>query len=300
MDKETLELVKTLRTETGASMALCKEAITLNNNDIEKAMDHIRAKGQVLSKLRDSKETPHGIAIAEISDETGIILVVVCETESVTQNDKFVDFVNKVVKYTLENNPVNLEEITAYFKTELDELIAVIGEKIDIIHYARMEEEHLGVYNHHNKRSATLVSFNKKLDEDVVKNIAMQIASMKPLFVDIKDIPEIVSDKEWDIAETKTKEDQPDAPADRVQQITKGRHLKALNQLTLMQQTYIKASAMVDPAKEALKGDTDENPLSTTERADFNKRKEITTVASYLNYIDPNAKVLQFRSFEIS
>jgi len=174
----------------------------------------------------------------------------------------------EISMYSVINDLSSLEELVDAFSDHVTELLASIKENILISHYTHLDGEHIAYYNHHNNKLSVLVAFNKKYDEEVGKNVAMQIASMRALFVDYNDIPQIILDKEKQFAFDKTKEDMEGKPDDIIEKASKGRFDKEMDKMTLLNQVYTQG-----------------------------EKKQ--TVRQYLESVDKDLIVLSFRSFQI-
>jgi len=186
--------VATLRKQTGAGMMDCKNALVEANGDFDSAINVLRKKGQKVAAKRADRDTSEGIAITKInSDNTaGVAIVLACETDFVAINDSFKALANSFSDIAL--NHTNKEAfLSADFggmtvSEKLTEQTGVIGEKIEISAFERVEAAYVGTYTHGSKISV-LVGLNNSVDNaDVLsKDLAMQVASMGASTLSYKD-----------------------------------------------------------------------------------------------------------------
>ncbi len=187
--------VKKLRDMTGAGMMDCKKALVEANGDFDEAIAILRKKGQKVAAKRADRESSEGVAVARINDDKtrGVIFTLNCETDFVAKNDDFVKLADKMADIALNYNTKE-EFLAAPFEdgTIADKVVeqtGVIGEKIEIGDFKSLDAPYVGAYVHANKKIAALAGLSKTFDkaEDVARNIAMQVAAMKPLVLSYKD-----------------------------------------------------------------------------------------------------------------
>ena len=194
MTKISAADVGKLRKATGAGMMDCKKALVEAEGDFDKAIEVLRKKGQKVAAKRADRESSEGVAVAKINaDNTaGIAIVLGCETDFVGKNESFVSLANQFADIAL--NYTNKEDfLTADFggitvAEKLVEQTGVIGEKLDINAFERLEAPYVGSYVHINKIAA-LVGLSSKVDnaDILVKDVAMQVASMGATSLSYKD-----------------------------------------------------------------------------------------------------------------
>ena len=236
--------VKKLRNITGAGMMDCKKALEESNGDFEKAAEIIRKKGQAVAGKRAEREATEGAVLAKVTgDETrGAIVVLNSETDFVAKNEGFVALANSILDLALEKNPANLEELK---ELELDgtrvadhilHQIGIIGEKIDISYYEKLEAPQVVAYIHPGNKLATLVGLNMKTALQTGRDVAMQVAAMNPVAVDKDDIPQEVIDKEIEIGKEQARlEGKPEAILEK---IALGKLNKFYKENTLLNQDF--------------------------------------------------------------
>jgi len=194
MAKITAAEVNKLRKATGAGMMDCKNALVEAEGDFDKAIEVLRKKGQKVAAKRADRESSEGAAIAKVNaDNTaGVAIVLGCETDFVGKNENFVALANQIADIAL-NQDSKEALLAADFggMTVADKLIeqtGVIGEKLEINAFERVEAPYVGSYVHINKIAA-VVGLSAKVDTaaELVKDIAMQVASMGATTLSYKD-----------------------------------------------------------------------------------------------------------------
>ncbi|HLT32857.1 MAG TPA: translation elongation factor Ts [Aquaticitalea sp.] len=199
--KITAAEVNKLRQATGAGMMDCKKALVEAEGDFDKAIDVLRKKGQKVAEKRADRESSEGAAVAKLNDENtvGVAIVLGCETDFVGKNESFISLANDIADIAINCNSKE-EVLSADFggmtvAEKLVEQTGVIGEKIDLNAFERLEAPYVGAYVHINKIAA-IVGFSAKVNkvEELAKDVAMQIASMGATTLSYKDFdPEFIA-----------------------------------------------------------------------------------------------------------
>ena len=192
--KITAADVNKLRQATGAGMMDCKKALVEAGGDFDKAIDVLRKKGQKVAANRADRESSEGAAIAKVNaDNTvGVAIVLGCETDFVGKNEKFIGLANEFADLAFNYNTKE-ELLAADFggitvAEKLIEQTGVIGEKLDITAFEKLEAPYVGSYVHINKIAALVgLSPNVKNAETLAKDVAMQVASMGATTLSFKD-----------------------------------------------------------------------------------------------------------------
>lgn len=250
MSKITAAEVKKLRDQTGAGMMDVKKALVEAEGDAEKAIEILRKKGQKLSLKRAGREAKEGVVIAKVCDEQkkGIVIRLSCETDFVAKNDDFISFADQIAGIALENMPSSkeeLEELELNGKTIKDQIVnqvGVIGEKVELADYQSLTAESVVPYIHMGYRAGVIVGLNQSRDAAVEagKNVAMQIAAMKPLALDKDGVDESVIEKEIEIGKEQARQE--GKPEQILEKIARGKLNKFFQENTLLAQTYVKDS----------------------------------------------------------
>lgn len=241
--------VMKLRKATGAGMMDCKTALADAEGDFNRAIDIIREKGKLVASKRADREASEGVVLAKVSEsgKSGSMIVLNCETDFVAKNENFVAFAERILDAAVANNAADLDAVKALaldgrsVEDHVTEQTGVIGEKLDLPFYVKLDAEAVVAYIHPGNKLATLVGFNKAdVDNQVAKDIAMQVAAMNPVAVDKADVPADVAEKELEIAKEKFRQEgKPEAMLDKIAQ---GALEKFFKESTLLNQAFIKES----------------------------------------------------------
>jgi len=241
--------VNKLRQMTGAGMMDCKKALTESDGNFEKAQQIIRERGQAIANKRSDREASEGIVLAttNANQTLGVVIALKCETDFVAKNVDFIKLVESILEKAISNNPANLDALKAINfegKTIADKIIeqtGIIGEKLELGFYQKIEASHVAFYIHSDKKLATLVGFNKAgFNVQVGKDVAMQIAAMDPVAIDKDFVPQATIDKELEIGRNQALAD--GKPAELVDKIAQGKLGKFYKDSTLLNQDFIKES----------------------------------------------------------
>lgn len=245
--------VKTLREMTGAGMMDCKAALTEADGDFDKAIEILRKKGLKASIKRADREAREGAVLAVVSDDhkRGIIIKLSCETDFVSRNDSFVDLAKLFAAKALEHFPANLDGVLALsydgnitIGDKIIEQVGVIGEKIELAAYERLEAAQVAPYIHMGNKAGVLVGLN--LDNtafyDAGRDVAMQVAALKAIAVDKENIDQSIIDKELEIRTELAMNDPKNAskPKEILEKIVLGSLNKYFQEVTLLNQEYVK------------------------------------------------------------
>ena len=192
--KITAAEVNKLRQATGAGMMDCKKALVEAEGDFDKAIAVLRKKGQKVAEKRADRDSSEGAAVSKINaDQTeGVAIVLGCETDFVGKNENFLAFASQLGDIALNTNSKE-DFLAADFEgmsvaEKLVEQTGVIGEKLDITAFEKLQAAYVGTYVHINKIAA-LVGLTAKVDnaDVLVKDAAMQVASMGATSLSYKD-----------------------------------------------------------------------------------------------------------------
>jgi len=241
--------VKKLRDQTGAGMMDCKKALQEAEGDFDGAIEYLRKKGQKMTEKRADREAKEGVVLALTSEDNskGITVRISCETDFVAKNDEFVAFVASIAELALANFPENAEALAALElsagKTVADALIektGVIGEKIELNSYGRVEAAKVISYVHMGNKAGVVVGFNKDVDnlETAGKDVAMQIAAMHPIAVDKDGVDASVVEKEIEIGKEVARNE--GKPEQLLERIAMGKLNAFYKENTLLNQEFVK------------------------------------------------------------
>jgi len=237
--------VMKLRKATGAGMMDCKVALAEADGDFNRAIEIIREKGKVIANKRADRDATEGAVLGKVAGKKAGIIVLNCETDFVAKNQGFVELTERMLDIALASNASNLQEALAL---EMDgrtlaehvlEQTGVIGEKIQLSYFEKIEAETVIAYIHPGNKLATVIGFNKAgVDTQVAKDVAMQAAAMSPVAVDKDDVPAEVVAKELEIAKEKFRQE--GKPEEMLDKIAMGALAKFYKDSTLLNQTFVK------------------------------------------------------------
>ncbi|HPW97887.1 MAG TPA: translation elongation factor Ts [Flavobacterium sp.] len=242
--------VNKLRTITGAGMMDCKKALVEADGDFDLAIENLRKKGQKVAANRSDRESTEGAAIAVVNaDKTsGVAITLNCETDFVGKNEGFVKLATE-----LANQALNYDTKEAFLASDFNgitvaekliEQTGVIGEKIEIASFERLNGTFVGSYIHAGNKIATLVSLSANVAgaEEASRNVAMQAAAMSPIALNEDGVDAAIIEKEIEIAKDQLRaEGKPETMLDN---IAKGKLNRFFKDNTLVNQDYIKDSSM--------------------------------------------------------
>jgi elongation factor Ts len=242
--------VNKLRTITGAGMMDCKKALVEADGDFDLAIENLRKKGQKVAANRSDRESTEGAAIAVVNaDNTaGVVITLNCETDFVGKNESFVklatDLANQALKFNTKEELLASDFNGITVADKLIEQTGVIGEKIEINSFERLEGPFVGSYIHAGNKIATLTSLSAKVEgaEEAARNVSMQAAAMNPIALNEDGVDAATIEKEIEIAKDQLRaEGKPEAMLDN---IAKGKLNRFFKDNTLVNQDFIKDGSM--------------------------------------------------------
>jgi len=240
--------VKMLRDKTGAGMMDCKKALKESDGDMDKAIEFLRKKGQKVSEKRADREADQGLVLSRISDDAtkAVMIEINCETDFVARNEDFQNQAQKFLDVAFENDVKTVsdllkEEVDGMtVEKHLESMVGKIGEKIEINKVVSVETDGgLVDYIHPGNQLGVLVEFEGQVEDDQIgKNVAMQIAAMNPLAVVRDNVDATVVEKELEIAkEQLINEGKPEEIAEKA---AKGKLRRFYEERVLLEQKYVK------------------------------------------------------------
>ena len=250
----TASLVKELREKTGAGMMDCKKVLTETDGDLEKAAELLRERGIAKAAKKSGRVAAEGIVEAYVSEDgkVGAAVEVNSETDFVAKNEEFKAFVMDVAKQIVKNNPATVEELLAQPSLTVEgktvnevlvDKIATIGENMSIRRFARFETADglVEKYIHGDGKIAVLVNMTNA-SKELAKDICMQIAAVKPEYLNREVVPAERVEKEKEILKAQTmNEGKPEAIAEK---IVMGRINKFYEEICLVDQAFVKDPSM--------------------------------------------------------
>lgn len=240
----TMADIQNLRKRTGAGMMDVKNALTEAEGDIDKAIEIIRKKGQAFAAKRGDREASEGCVLAAIDNDFAAIVAVKCETDFVAMNAEFVGMTTAILNAAVANKPADVEALNNIeiegrkISDVVTDRMGVTGEKMEIGAYETVTAPAVVAYVHPGNKLATIVGFNKSVDEQVAKDVAMQIAAMNPVALTSAEVSAEVKERELSLAKEKARE--AGKPENLLDKIAEGALTKFYKEFTLLQQEFIK------------------------------------------------------------
>ena len=242
--------VKRLREQTGAGMMDCKNALQEADGDLNAAIEILRLKGVKDAGKRAARTAGNGLVTAELDgNSAGVLVELNCETDFVAKNEQFQVLATKIAEAALANK---VADRLALLTTQaeggktveqlIEEASASIKEKIELGRYARFEGGYVSTYLHRSDRDlpptlGVLVQLDKP-SEGVARDLAQQIAAMRPQYVTRDEVPADVTEKERRIADQITREE--GKPEQAIPKIVEGRLGAFYKDVVLTEQAFVK------------------------------------------------------------
>lgn len=242
MAEITASLVKELRERTGVGMMECKKALVEAHGDIELAIDNMRKSGQAKAAKKAGRVAAEGVVITNIAADGkyAVIIELNCETDFVAKDSGFLAFAKTVADTALAEKIDNIDVLKAKFEEQRTELVAKIGENINLRRIDVITGEKLGGYMH-GSRIGVLVA-TTGADDELIKQIAMHVAASKPEYVKPEHVPEDVVAREHQIQLDISM--QSGKPREIAEKMVEGRMRKFTGEIALTGQPFV-----MDPSK---------------------------------------------------
>ncbi len=259
MAEITASMVKELREMTGAGMMDCKKALNETNGNMEEAVEVLRKNGQAKAVKKEGRIAAEGLCrIAVKGDTVAAVVEVNSETDFVAKNETFQQFVEAVAKQAVDSSAADMdaflaepwvEDSSKTVQEALVDKIAVIGEKLSIRRFEKVEEPNGCVvsYVHGGGRIGVIVDAETNVVNDGIKealtNLAMQVAALYPKYVATSDVSEEFKAHEKEIIAAQIQQDPKMAgkPEKVIEGAIQGRLNKELKEVCLLEQVYVKA-----------------------------------------------------------
>ena len=240
--------VKKLRDMTGAGMMDCKKALAEADGDFDKAVEILRKKGQKVADKRADREAKEGLILTRISDDAkkAAAIEINCETDFVARNEDFQAQAEKFLNAAYENDIDNVDDLNAFevdgrsIADHLQDMTGKIGEKIQISTVVLAKTEgSLVSYIHPGNQLGVLVEFDGQIeDEEIGKDVAMQVAAMKPIAVTQDEVDASVVEKELEIAKEQLINE--GKPAEIAEKAAVGKLRRFYEERVLLNQKFVK------------------------------------------------------------
>ncbi len=242
----TASMVKDLREASGAGMMDCKKALAECNGDMDGAINYLREKGIAKSAKKESRIAAEGLANIFVDGNKAVILEINSETDFVSKNEEFINMLNVIGNSLLKSDAKTIEEANEVETPNgkvadyVISMIAKIGEKLSLRRFEivkKNSDEVFGSYLHMGGRIAALTVV-KGTSEDIAKDVAMQAAAMKPLYLNVAEVPDSVIENERKVQKELAMNE--GKSADIAEKMVEGRIKKFYKEVCLVEQPYIK------------------------------------------------------------
>lgn len=241
-----MELIKKLRSQTGAGMVDCQKALKEAEGDFEKAVDILRKKGIAKASKREGRDTSEGIVkLAVNADKNeGYMLELNSETDFVARNEQFAMLADSILEVIESNKPADLDALMALPVKDLSvsdtvsNLSGTIGEKMELRRFTILSGETVAGYTHQGGRIGVLIALDTPGQEELAIDVAMHIAAANPQYLKPEDVDSEEVEREKEVyKEQLIKEGKPEAIMDKI--IT-GKMARYYSEICLLEQEYIK------------------------------------------------------------
>lgn len=232
---------------TGAGMMDCKKALSEAEGDFEKAVDILRKKGQKIAAARADRTSGEGAVFVKNNPQgtEATLIALNCETDFVAKNEDFVKMGNVILELAYNQKPANIEALLALkhegraIAEHLTDMMGKIGEKIEVSAYETLQGEKVVSYLHGSKIGVLVALKNVGGDAETAgKDVAMQVAAMRPIALDKDGVPQDLIEREIEIGKEQARaEGKPEA---MLEKIAIGKLTKFYKDYTLLNQEFVK------------------------------------------------------------
>ena len=242
--------VKRLREQTGAGMLDCKNALAEADGDLAAAIELLRLKGVKDAGKRATRTAANGLVTAALDGTTaGVLVEVNCETDFVAKNEGFQELAAKIAQAAIASKATDRLALLAAEGADgktveqlIEDASTSIKEKLELGRFARFEGGYVHSYLHKSDRDlpptlGVIVQLDKEND-DVAKDLAQQIAAMRPQYTKRDDVPADVVDRERRIFEQITRDE--GKPEAAIAKIVEGRVGGFYKDIVLTEQAFVK------------------------------------------------------------
>lgn len=248
----TAQMVKDLRTSTGAGMMDCKKALNEADGDMDKAVVILREKGIAKAAKKSDRVASEGAISVKVSPDysKAVVCEINSETDFVAKNDNFISLVNETTNYILNSSynttkefmdgEINGTKVSEYMIQKMQ----IIGEKIDFRRFKKItcgDDSVVNGYLHSNGKVGVIVSAKTSNKDAVIpflKDVAMHVAAMNPIYLQASDINDDVIEKEKEIAKVQLINE--GKPENMIDKIIPGKIKKFSEENSLITQKFIK------------------------------------------------------------
>ena len=250
----TAQDVNKLRQMTGAGMMDCKKALQEADGDFDNAVDILRKQGQKVAAKRADNAVSEGTVLVKISEDgtNGKLIALACETEPVSNVEDFKNLAQSILDKAVADNIADKDALLSATLSDgrpvnehIVDLVGKLGEKLEIVSYENVTADKVVPYIHSNGKLGVLVAFEGVNGTDVSelgKDVAMQIAAMKPIALDKDEVDSATVEREIEVGKEQARaEGKPEAMLEKIAQ---GKLQKFYKDNTLLNQEFVKDSSL--------------------------------------------------------
>ncbi len=240
--KIDMNILKALRDATLASLSECRNALIESDGDMEKAKKIVIEKGAAKAAKKADRETNEWLVKVVNEDAKVVGVKLHCETDFVAKNELFHELLDKVVDLVrsrwveLDSKADLTVQMNEAIHVLLQEYIVKLGENMQLWDLF-VKHDQAYVYNHFGSKISAIVFYNSG-SEDVIKEVALQIAAMSPEYMSMDDVPSVILNDMRALA--KSQMEDTNKPAEVVEKIIEGKVKKQLEEMVLLEQAYIR------------------------------------------------------------
>ena len=240
-------LVKELRDKTGVGMMDCKKVLEETNGDLDAAIKSLREKGLSKAAKKSDRSTKEGRIITFLNKSNAVILELNCETDFVASNENFIKLGKKIAQAVSESGAESVDDVKnlSVGSSKISELISdailQLGENINLGQFKLLNTTGtFAEYEHTNGKIGVIVEFSASIDEEIGRDVAMQVAAMNPPYVSSEQVPPKDLENESDILRKQAISE--GKPEQVIEKIISGRLSKFYKENCLIEQTFVKDS----------------------------------------------------------
>ncbi len=208
------QMVKELRESTGAGMMDCKKALVETDGDMDKAVDLLREKGLGKAAKKADRLASEGLVSVEVSADHKIATIseINSETDFVAKNQNFINLVKNTTLHIQTKGISSIDELNSSiidgvkFDEHLKSQIATIGENLVVRRFETIKAGANGIVNgylHSNGRVGVIIAAACDSEQtaegakELIKNLCMHAAAMKPQVISYKELDSDFIEKEF-------------------------------------------------------------------------------------------------------
>ncbi len=234
--------VMELRQRTGVGMMDCKKALVATDGDMEAAIDFLREKGMATAAKKEARIAAEGIVFAASKNGKSVLLEVNCESDFVAGGPIFKEYVSQVADYILANPNVSVDDVIAAMQPVTNEYVMKMGEKLSIRRFTVYESNNTTVdtYIHMGGKIGVMVEASTGASDEVVHDVALQIAAANAQYVTTDEVPADVVAHEKEILKAQALNEPNPKPEAIIEKMLVGRINKFFKDICLTEQVFVK------------------------------------------------------------